>query len=189
MDGNSSKVKNKNIEENWSTTVRFAGDSGDGMQLTGGRLTFEAAISGMGLATFPDYPAEIRAPAGTTFGVSSFQVRFGKGLIASSGDHADILVAMNPAALKVNIKEVLPGGLVILDSSSFNDRGIKKAARARSCNRRRVLLVATFCGKEGGILNFREQLKWTNTLDKYVACSLYQVTLLLCIIDSLRYQV
>jgi len=97
------------------------------MQLTGGRLTFEAAISGMGLATFPDYPAEIRAPAGTTFGVSSFQVRFGKGLIASSGDHADILVAMNPAALKVNIKEVLPGGLIIIDSSSFNDRGIKKA--------------------------------------------------------------
>ena len=127
MDGNSSKVKNKNIEENWSTTVRFAGDSGDGMQLTGGRLTFEAAISGMGLATFPDYPAEIRAPAGTTFGVSSFQVRCGKGLIASSGDHADILVAMNPAALKVNIKEVLPGGLIIIDSSSFNDRGIKKA--------------------------------------------------------------
>ena len=127
MDGDSSKIEKKNIEENWSTTVRFAGDSGDGMQLTGGRLTFEAAISGMGLATFPDYPAEIRAPAGTTFGVSSFQVRFGKGLIASSGDHADILVAMNPAALKVNIKEVLPGGLIIIDSSSFNDRGIKKA--------------------------------------------------------------
>ena len=98
MDGDSSKIEKKNIEENWSTTVRFAGDSGDGMQLTGGRLTFEAAISGMGLATFPDYAAEIRAPAGTTFGVSSFQVRFGKGLIASSGDHADILVAMNPAA-------------------------------------------------------------------------------------------
>ena len=75
MDGDSSKIEKKNIEENWSTTVRFAGDSGDGMQLTGGRLTFEAAISGMGLATFPDYPAEIRAPAGTTFGVSSFQVR------------------------------------------------------------------------------------------------------------------
>ena len=127
MDGNSSKIEKNNIEENWSTTVRFAGDSGDGMQLTGGRLTFEAAISRMGLATFPDYPAEIRAPAGTTFGVSSFQVRFGEGLIASSGDHADILVAMNPAALKVNIKEVLPGGLLILDSSSFNDRGIKKA--------------------------------------------------------------
>ena len=127
MDGDSSKIEKRNIEDNWSTTVRFAGDSGDGMQLTGGRLTFEAAISGMGLATFPDYPAEIRAPAGTTFGVSSFQVRFGKGLIASSGDHADILVAMNPAALKVNIKEVLPGGLIIIDSSSFNDRGIKKA--------------------------------------------------------------
>jgi len=127
LDGDSSKIEKKNIEDNWSTTVRFAGDSGDGMQLTGGRLTFEAAISGMGLATFPDYPAEIRAPAGTTFGVSSFQVRFGKGLIASSGDHADILVAMNPAALKVNIKEVLPGGLIIIDSSSFNDRGIKKA--------------------------------------------------------------
>ena len=132
MDGDSSKIKKKNIEENWSTTVRFAGDSGDGMQLTGGRLTFEAAISGMGLATFPDYPAEIRAPAGTTFGVSSFQVRFGKGLIASSGDHSDILVAMNPAALKVNIKEVIPGGLIILDSSSFNDRGIKKAGYIES---------------------------------------------------------
>ena len=103
MDGNPSKINN-NIEDDWSTTVRFAGDSGDGMQLTGGRLTFEAAITGMGLATFPDYPAEIRAPAGTTYGVSSFQVRFGEGLIASSGDHADILVAMNPAALKVNIK-------------------------------------------------------------------------------------
>jgi 2-oxoglutarate/2-oxoacid ferredoxin oxidoreductase subunit alpha len=127
LDGNSSKINNNNIEDKWSITVRFAGDSGDGMQLTGGRLTFEAAISGMGLATFPDYPAEIRAPAGTTFGVSSFQVRFGKGLIASSGDHANILVAMNPAALKVNIKEVIPGGLIILDSSSFNDRGIKKA--------------------------------------------------------------
>lgn len=127
MDGNPSKVNDDDIKDDWSTTVRFAGDSGDGMQLTGGRLTFEAAISGMGLATFPDYPAEIRAPAGTTFGVSSFQVRFGEGLIASSGDHADILVAMNPAALKVNIKEVIPGGLIIIDSSSFNDRGIKKA--------------------------------------------------------------
>ena len=127
MGHSSSKINKKNLEDDWSNTVRFAGDSGDGMQLTGGRLTFEAAISGMGLATFPDYPAEIRAPAGTTFGVSSFQVRFGEGLIASSGDHADILVAMNPAALKVNIKEVIPGGLIIIDSSSFTDRGIKKA--------------------------------------------------------------
>jgi len=127
LDGNSSKITSQNQNKNWSSTVRFAGDSGDGMQLTGGRLTFEAAISGMGLATFPDYPAEIRAPAGTTFGVSSFQVRFGNGLIASSGDHADILVAMNPAALKVNINEVIPGGLLIIDNSSFNDRGISKA--------------------------------------------------------------
>jgi len=127
LDGTPSKNTSQKNTENWSTTVRFAGDSGDGMQLTGGRLTFEAAISGMGLATFPDYPAEIRAPAGTTFGISSFQVRFGEGLIASSGDHADILVAMNPAALKVNIKELIPGGLIILDNSSFNDRGIKKA--------------------------------------------------------------
>ena len=127
MDGNSSKITSQNTNKKWVSTVRFAGDSGDGMQLTGGRLTFEAAISGMGLATFPDYPAEIRAPAGTTFGVSSFQVRFGNGLIASSGDHADILVAMNPAALKVNINEVIPGGLIIIDTSSFNDRGIRKA--------------------------------------------------------------
>ena len=127
MDGNPSTKNSQKKMDKWSTTVRFAGDSGDGMQLTGGRLTFEAAISGMGLATFPDYPAEIRAPAGTTFGVSSFQVRFGEGLIASSGDHADILVAMNPAALKMNIKEVIPGGLIIIDNSSFNDRGIRKA--------------------------------------------------------------
>ncbi len=127
MDGNSSKITSQNTKKNWSSTVRFAGDSGDGMQLTGGRLTFEAAVSGMGLATFPDYPAEIRAPAGTTFGISSFQVRFGNGLIASSGDHADILVAMNPAALKVNINEVIPGGLIIIDTNSFNDRGIRKA--------------------------------------------------------------
>ena len=116
-----------NDTKDWSSTVRFAGDSGDGMQLTGGRLTFEAAIAGLGLSTFPDYPAEIRAPAGTTFGVSSFQVRFGDGLIASSGDYANILVAMNPAALKENIKELEAGGLLIVDKGSFNQRGLTKA--------------------------------------------------------------
>ena len=116
----------------WSTTVRFAGDSGDGMQLTGGRLTFEAAVAGLGLSTFPDYPAEIRAPAGTTFGISSFQVRFGDGLIASSGDYANILVAMNPAALKENIKELITGGLLIVDKGSFNQRGLTKAGYSQN---------------------------------------------------------
>ena len=116
----------------WSTTVRFAGDSGDGMQLTGGRLTFEAAVAGLGLSTFPDYPAEIRAPAGTTFGISSFQVRFGDGLIASSGDYANILVAMNPAALKENIKELIAGGLLIVDKGSFNQRGLTKAGYSQN---------------------------------------------------------
>ena len=114
-------------KEEWSATVRFAGDSGDGMQLTGGRLTLEAAFAGLGLSTFPDYPAEIRAPAGTTFGVSSFQVRFGAGLIASSGDYANILVAMNPAALKESIQELESGGILIVDKGSFTQRGLSKA--------------------------------------------------------------
>ncbi len=84
-----------------SAVVRFAGDSGDGMQLTGGQFTLATALSGNDLATFPDFPAEIRAPVGTTFGVSAFQINFGARDIRTSGDAFDCLVAMNPAALKV----------------------------------------------------------------------------------------
>ena len=110
-----------------SAVVRFAGDSGDGMQLTGGRFTVETAIAGNDLATFPDFPAEIRAPAGTTFGVSAFQINFGGRTIKTSGDLVDVLIAMNPAALKVNLAEVAPGGLLVVDSGSFNDRNLRKA--------------------------------------------------------------
>ncbi len=110
-----------------SVVVRFAGDSGDGMQLTGSRFTEATAIAGNDLATFPDFPAEIRAPAGTTFGVSAFQINFGARNILTSGDAPDVLVAMNPAALKVNLDSLKPGGLAIIDTGSFSDRNLKKA--------------------------------------------------------------
>src|SRR5215468_9031249 len=98
-----------------SVVVRFAGDSGDGMQLTGGRFTLSTALAGNDLATFPDFPAEIRAPQGTTFGVSAFQINFGSAAIETAGDQPDVLIAMNPAALKVNANEVREGGLLIID--------------------------------------------------------------------------
>ncbi|MEQ9199082.1 MAG: 2-oxoacid:acceptor oxidoreductase family protein, partial [Rhodospirillales bacterium] len=110
-----------------SAVVRFAGDSGDGMQLTGGQFTQATALAGNDLATFPDFPAEIRAPVGTTFGVSAFQINFGARDIRTSGDAFDCLVAMNPAALKVELKGLRPGGLLIIDTGSFNDRNLKKA--------------------------------------------------------------
>ena len=110
-----------------SAVVRFAGDSGDGMQLTGGHFTMTAAIEGNDLATFPDFPAEIRAPAGTTFGVSAFQINFGARKIMTSGDQLDVLVAMNPAALITNLADVKPGGIVIADSGAFTDRNLAKA--------------------------------------------------------------
>jgi len=110
-----------------SAVVRFAGDSGDGMQLTGGRFTLATAMAGNALATFPDFPAEIRAPTGTTFGVSSFQINFGSRIIKTSGDAFDVLVAMNPAALKVELNELKIGGLLIIDTGSFTERNLRKA--------------------------------------------------------------
>ena len=110
-----------------SVVVRFAGDSGDGMQLTGSQFTLTTALHGNDLATFPDFPAEIRAPVGTTFGVSAFQINFGARRIATAGDAPDVLVAMNPAALKVNYKDVPAGGTIILDGGTFGDRNLKKA--------------------------------------------------------------
>lgn len=107
--------------------VRFAGDSGDGMQLTGGQFTLTTALAENDLATFPDFPAEIRAPAGTTYGVSAFQINFGGRRIKTAGDEPDVLIAMNPAALKVNLKDLKEGGLVILDSGSFTERNLQKA--------------------------------------------------------------
>ncbi|MGF1593566.1 MAG: 2-oxoacid:acceptor oxidoreductase subunit alpha [Kiloniellaceae bacterium] len=113
-----------------SAVVRFAGDSGDGMQLTGSQFTLSTALAGNDLATFPDFPAEIRAPVGTTFGVSAFQINFGARVIKTSGDELDVLVAMNPAALKVDLVDVKPGGLLILDSGAFNERNLTKAGYA-----------------------------------------------------------
>ncbi|WP_293782709.1 2-oxoacid:acceptor oxidoreductase subunit alpha [Sphingosinicella sp.] len=110
-----------------AVVVRFAGDSGDGMQLTGGQFTLSSALAGNDFATFPDFPAEIRAPQGTTFGVSAFQINFGSTAIETAGDAPDILVAMNPAALKTNLSALRPGGLIIADTGEFNARNLKKA--------------------------------------------------------------
>lgn len=115
------------IVQKESIVVRFAGDSGDGMQLTGGQFTLSTALTGNDLATFPDFPAEIRAPQGTLFGVSAFQINFGSGRIETAGDQPDILVAMNPAALKASLPLLRKGGLIIADSGEFNDRNLKKA--------------------------------------------------------------
>ncbi len=107
--------------------VRFAGDSGDGIQVTGGRFADVTALAGNDLATFPDFPAEIRAPAGSTYGVSAFQINFGARRILTSGDAADTLVALNPAALKGELGDLKPGGLVIIDSGAFTERNLRKA--------------------------------------------------------------
>ena len=113
-----------------SVVVRFAGDSGDGMQLTGGQFTLSSALTGNDFATFPDFPAEIRAPQGTLFGVSAFQINFGSTDIETAGDAPDVLVAMNPAALKTNVGALRPGGLIIADSGEFTKRNLEKAKYA-----------------------------------------------------------
>ena len=110
-----------------AVVVRFAGDSGDGMQLTGGQFTLSTALAGNDLATFPDFPAEIRAPQGTTFGVSAFQINFGSCAIDTAGDQPDVLIAMNPAALKVNVAALREGGLIIADEGEFTQRNLTKA--------------------------------------------------------------
>jgi 2-oxoglutarate ferredoxin oxidoreductase subunit alpha len=110
-----------------SVVIRFAGDSGDGMQLAGDQFTQTTAVAGNDLATFPDFPAEIRAPIGTTFGVSGFQIHFASHEVLTPGDAPDVLVAMNPAALKVNLHDVPKGGLVIVNTGAFNKGNLKKA--------------------------------------------------------------
>ncbi len=110
-----------------AVVMRFAGDSGDGIQLTGGQFTLSTALAGNDLATFPDFPAEIRAPQGTTFGVSAFQINFGSTAIDTAGDAPDVLMAMNPAALKVNLPALRPGGLIIVDTGAFDERNLEKA--------------------------------------------------------------
>jgi 2-oxoglutarate/2-oxoacid ferredoxin oxidoreductase subunit alpha len=118
---------NKTVEERDHVVVRFAGDSGDGMQLTGDRFTNATAILGNDLATLPDFPAEIRAPAGTVHGVSAFQIQFASTDITTPGDHADVLVAMNPAALRADLDKVARGGTVIVNEDAFMQRNLDKA--------------------------------------------------------------
>src|SRR5213593_4906204 len=117
----------KAVEERERVIVRFAGDSGDGMQLAGGRFTDATAMVGNDLATLPDFPAEIRAPAGTLAGVSAFQLNFSSLPVFTPGDDLDVLVAMNPAALKTNVEDLKAGGILIVDKESFHEQNLKKA--------------------------------------------------------------
>jgi 2-oxoglutarate ferredoxin oxidoreductase subunit alpha len=124
MDIPSGKTKREVIEQ---AVIRFAGDSGDGMQITGSQFTNTVAIYGNDIATFPDFPAEIRAPAGTVPGVSGFQLNFSSGEVYTPGDSVDVLVAMNPAALKVNLADLKANGILIVNSDSFEEADLRKA--------------------------------------------------------------
>jgi 2-oxoglutarate/2-oxoacid ferredoxin oxidoreductase subunit alpha len=117
----------KTTEQVGAVTIRFAGDSGDGMQLTGNRFTHITAQVGNDLATLPDFPAEIRAPAGSLPGVSGFQLHFADHDILTPGDQPDVLVAMNPAALKTNLGDLTSGGAIILNTDGFTKPNLKKA--------------------------------------------------------------
>src|SRR5512135_103520 len=112
----------KTVEERERVIVRFAGDSGDGMQLAGGRFTDATAMLGNDLATLPNFPAEIRAPAGTLAGVSAFQIHFASRDILTPGDSPNVLVAMNPAALKANVPELERGATIIANEDAFSKR-------------------------------------------------------------------
>ncbi len=120
-------MKEAKVIELDEVAIRFSGDSGDGMQLTGTLFSDASALLGNDISTFPDYPSEIRAPQGTVGGVSGFQVQFGKKAIHTPGDFAHVLVAMNPAAVKANAKFMNPGGTIIFDSDAFNEKNFKKA--------------------------------------------------------------
>ncbi|MGE5401342.1 MAG: 2-oxoacid:acceptor oxidoreductase subunit alpha [Ignavibacteriales bacterium] len=120
-------AKEKEIKSLSEVTVRFAGDSGDGMQLTGTQFSDTTALFGNDLSTLPDYPAEIRAPAGTLYGVSGFQLHFSSSDIHTPGDNPDVLVAMNPAALKINLKDLKPAATIIVNTDSFDAKNLKLA--------------------------------------------------------------
>ncbi|MDX6454136.1 MAG: 2-oxoglutarate/2-oxoacid ferredoxin oxidoreductase subunit alpha, partial [Gaiellaceae bacterium] len=120
----------KPVEQLSQVIVRFAGDSGDGMQLTGSQFTSETALLGNDISTLPDFPAEIRAPAGSLPGVSGFQLHFADHDILTPGDAPNVLVAMNPAALKTNVKDLPKGGTLIVNADAFNERNLQKAGYA-----------------------------------------------------------
>jgi 2-oxoglutarate/2-oxoacid ferredoxin oxidoreductase subunit alpha len=117
----------KKVESLTDVTVRFAGDSGDGMQLTGSQFSDTTALVGNDLSTLPDYPAEIRAPSGTVYGVSGFQLHFGSSDVYTPGDRPDVLVAMNPAAIQKNLSELKPGAIIIANTDAFDAKNLKLA--------------------------------------------------------------
>jgi 2-oxoglutarate/2-oxoacid ferredoxin oxidoreductase subunit alpha len=122
--------------------IRFCGDSGDGMQITGGQFTNTAAVFGNDLATFPDFPAEIRAPAGTLPGVSGFQLHFASRDVFTPGDSVDVLIAMNPAALRMNIADLKTGGVLIVSRTSTSRRRSSPSPRSRI-----IRSTATACSR------------------------------------------
>src|SRR5215469_14972016 len=117
----------KPVKEIETVVIRFSGDSGDGMQVTGMQFTNASALAGNDISTLPDFPAEIRAPAGTLAGVSGYQLNFSHREVFTPGDTPDVLVAMNPAALKANIEDLEAGGILIVDKEGFNEQNLKKA--------------------------------------------------------------
>lgn len=122
-----SKMTTKQVQELQDVVIKFAGDSGDGMQLTGSQFTNNTALFGNDLSTFPDFPAEIRAPQGTLPGVSGFQLRFSSNMVYTPGDHCDVLVAMNAAALKANLKALKKGGIIIANTDGFDAKNLRLA--------------------------------------------------------------
>ncbi len=122
----------KKTEERESVVIRFAGDSGDGMQLTGMQFTTESALAGNDIGTLPDFPAEIRAPAGTLAGVSAFQVNFASQEVFTPGDDVDVLVAMNPAALRTNLGELKSGGILLVNTEAFSEQNLNRAGYAKN---------------------------------------------------------
>jgi 2-oxoglutarate ferredoxin oxidoreductase subunit alpha len=122
----------KSIQEKESVVVRFAGDSGDGMQLTGMQFTTESALAGNDIGTLPDFPAEIRAPAGTLAGVSAFQVNFASREVFTPGDDVDVLVAMNPAALRTNLADLKSGGILIANTEAYSEQNLQRAGYAKN---------------------------------------------------------
>jgi 2-oxoglutarate ferredoxin oxidoreductase subunit alpha len=122
----------KKTEERESVVIRFAGDSGDGMQLTGMQFTTESALAGNDIGTLPDFPAEIRAPAGTLAGVSAFQVNFASQEVFTPGDDVDVLVAMNPAALRTNLGDLKSGGILVVNTEAFSEQNLNRAGYAKN---------------------------------------------------------
>jgi len=166
-----------------SVVIRFAGDSGDGMQLTGTQFTQSTALMGNDLATFPDFPAEIRAPAGTTYGVSAFQINFASFDIMTPGDQPDVLVAMNPAALKVHLRDLTLGGTVIVNVGAFSERNLQKAGYAANpledgtLEPYRAILIdiskLTLAAVEGMGVNQKEALRAKNLWTLGLLCWMY----------------